>query len=368
MTKKPNQQEVKQSEPLDFSKRLKARFPEFEGAWNKAMREMGHELVNFIQERIEGKRSLLAGLAKFRFKFVVDNNFVFGQIKGAVAKKKPIEKSFIYKLLSSRTIQIYAPPLLQEELYEKINLIIPEDQRDIALGYAVMILSRIEIKDAQWVDNWKTANKLIGEIDEDDVPTLALALEIESHAIMSFDEVFHRQGDVRVWQHGDAEKVITNYNSGFVSFVIVERAGIWLGNILAAIVKFLWNIICEVVELLALIATGAIRALTNIPGPLWILILGLGIAFKDELAQAGKDVLSFIKEKGSEILEGIKAMVRDIYELLKGFLEVAGLAGTVVFEFLGYMMHQYNDMNTHLKEMKFDTGLDLTGATSTKQA
>lgn len=361
-------QGAKPGERFDLSQRMKTRFPEFEESWNKTMREVGHELVNFIQEKLQGSRSLLSELAKFRFKFVVDNNFVFGQIRGAVLKGKPIEKSFIYKLLSSSSIQVYAPPLLEVELYEKINSLIPEEQREAALGYAVMILSRIEVKDAQWMDAWKTANRLIGEIDEDDVPYLALALELESHAIMTYDDVFHRQGDVRVWQHGDADKVITNYNSGMVSFVIVERAGVMLGNILSVIFKFIMDIISEIVDVLLMIAAGTIKTLAKIPWPFWIVIIGLGIMFKDEITKAGKDLFTFLKEKGNEILTAIRQMAKEIYELLKGFLEVAALAGTVAFEFLGYLVHQYNDMNEQLRDMKFDKGINLSGHQSLQQA
>lgn len=353
---------------LDLSQRLKTRFPEFEAAWNKAVHEVGHELVNFIQEKIEGSGSLLTSLANFRFKFVVDNNFVFGQIKGAIEKKRPIEKSFIYKLLSSRSIQIYAPPRLKEELLDKINTVLAPEQRDSANGYALMILSRIEVKDAQWIDNWKRAHSLIGEIDEDDVPYLALALEIEGHAIMSFDEVFHRQGDIKVWKHGDADKVITNYNSGFISFVLMNKAGSMLGSLLSVVFKFIWDFIKQVIEVLMFIASGTIKTLAKIPGPFWIVIIGLGFIFREELSKAGKDLISLIKEKANEILTAIKKTCAEIYNLLKGFLEVALLTGTVAFEFLGYLAQKYNEMNTQLKDMKFTPGVDFTPSANTKQA
>jgi predicted nucleic acid-binding protein len=268
---------MKKAERSDLSERMKVRFPEFEAGWNKLVREVGPELVNFIQEKINGHRSLLTELAKFKFKFVVDNNFIFGQIKGAIEKNKEIEKSFIYKLLSSWSIQIFAPPKLQEELFDKINLHIAEQNHEKAFGYALMILSRIEIKDAQWVDAWKKANNLIGELDEDDVPYLALALEIESHAIMTFDDVFHRQGDIRVWKHGDADKVITNYNSGFISFVIIERAGVLIGKILAAIFRFIRDSIVDLLELMVAIASGTITVLSKIPWPIWVLIVEWGL-------------------------------------------------------------------------------------------
>jgi len=356
---------IKRERP-DFSQRMKTRFPEFDAAWNKMVHEVGSELVNFIREKINGQKSLVSELAKFKFRFVVDNNFIFGQIKGAIEKSKSIEKSFIYKLLSSKSIQIFAPPLLQEELYAKINLLIPEEHREKAIAYALVILTRIEVKDAQWVENWMAANKLIGEIDEDDVPYLALALEIESHAIMTFDDVFHRQGEIKVWRHGDADKVITNYNSGFISFLIIENSGVLLGNIIAVIFRFIKDLIVTLIETLVMIATGTIKTLARIPLPFWILIVGMGIIFWEDISKAGKDIFSFLKEKGGEILSKLKVVVGEIYELLKGFLEVAGLAGTVAFELLGYLLSEYINLNDQLKEMKFDQGIDLTGMSAKK--
>jgi predicted nucleic acid-binding protein len=352
----------------DLSQRMKSRFPEFDAAWNKLLHEVGPDLVNYIQEKIDGQKAFLGQLAEFKFKFVVDNNFVFGQIKGAISKNKDIEKSFIYKLLSSKSIQVYAPPLLKEELLAKINLLIPEENCERAIGYALMILSRIEIKDAQWVDNWKKANNLIGEIDNDDVPYLALALEIESHAIMTLDEVFHRQGEIRVWKHADVGKVISNYNSGFISLLIFEQGSGLLYNIASIILRFIRDIVTELIEILIMIASGALKTLSGIPWPVWFLIVGLGIAFWDDISKAGKDIFTFLKEKGSEILARLKAVVLEIYDMLKGILEVAGLAGTVAFEFMGYLLNEYNNLNDQLKEMKFDKGIDFTGGIPAKQA
>lgn len=352
----------------DLSQRMKVRFPEFEAGWNGLVREVGPELVNFIQEKIDGHRSLLTELAKFKFKFVVDNNFIFGQIKGAIEKNKEIEKSFIYKLLSSRSIKIFAPPKLQEELYDKINLHIADHYREKAFGYAIMILSRIEIKDAQWIDAWKKANNLIGELDQDDVPYLALALEIESHAIMTFDDVFHRQGDVKVWKHGDADKIVTNYNSGFISFLIIEQTGMLMGKILAAIFRFIRDMIVDLVKLLGMIASGAITALSKIPWPVWVLIIGVGVAFWDEISKAGMDLFTYLKTKGKHIVGKLKSMVKEVYQLLKSVFDLLGLAGTIVFEFLAYLVNEYKSLNDQLKEMKFDKAPDFSGGAQAKQA
>ncbi len=362
------QDSIDKSGRTDFSQRFKSRYPEFENAWNNLIREVGPELVNYIQEKIDGQKSFLSRLAKFKFKLVVDNNFIFGQIKGAIKKDKEIEKSFIYKLLTSRVIQVYAPPKLKEELLEKINQLIPEPNREQAIGYALMILSRIEIKDAQWVENWKKANSLIGEIDIDDVPYLALALEIESHAIMTLDDVFHKQGEVRAWKHGDVGKVISNYNSGFFSLLIVEQGSTLLYNIAAIFLRLVRDLIIEVIDLLIMIASGVIRGLSKVPWQIWLLLIGLGIVFWDDFSKAGRDIFTYLKEKANEIVDQLKALVQEIYGMLSGILDITGLAATVTLEFLGYLLNDYGNLNNQLKELKFDTGIEFQNGISSKQA
>jgi hypothetical protein len=83
----------------------------------------------------------------------------------------------------------------------------------------------------------------------------------------------------------------------------------------------------------------------------------MGIAYWDEISKAGMDLFSYLKEKGKEILAKLKVMVMEIYQLLKGALDLLGLAGTVVFEFLSYLLNEYNRMNDQLKEMKFDKAI-----------
>src|SRR5687768_4250287 len=72
----------------NFSARLKQRFPNFEKEWIKLINEFGTEMVNLIKDRLSGEYSFLKELSQFRFKIIVDNNFIFSQIKGAIRKKK----------------------------------------------------------------------------------------------------------------------------------------------------------------------------------------------------------------------------------------------------------------------------------------
>src|SRR5689334_18139266 len=98
----------------DYSVRIKQRFPEFEKEWSKLIHEIGIDLVNFIKEKMSIEYSFLKELTNFKFKMIVDNNFILGQIKGVIKNKKRIEDSLLYKLMLSTSVEMFAPPMLKE--------------------------------------------------------------------------------------------------------------------------------------------------------------------------------------------------------------------------------------------------------------
>lgn len=175
---------------------LEGKFPGFEKEWNKFSKSIGEKFVETITEYFTDGNYFMSQLLPHSLSVVIDNNFIFGQIKTMVRDKKPLQDSFIYKLCELSFIEINAPYKLQEELKAKIDLLIDEN-KEMALEYADKLLELITIKDAQWTNEWKKANNLIGGTDIDDVPYLALAFQERSHGIISYDKVFQKQGEVQ---------------------------------------------------------------------------------------------------------------------------------------------------------------------------
>lgn len=226
----------------DVKKRFQTNHPEFYESWKELVKTTGIGLINEIKDKLKIEHGFLKQMLDFKFRLVVDNNFVFAQIKGSLKKKQQIEKSFIYELLLSKSVQIFAPSKLQEELLNKINTVLGGDDRELALEYAALITSKIQIKDAQWVEDWKNANRFIGETDPDDVPYLALAFDVESHGLLSSDKVFHLQGERKVWTYGDTGRIVTNYHSGMLAITMAGSTIYLLCYLLAMIGKIIWDI------------------------------------------------------------------------------------------------------------------------------
>jgi predicted nucleic acid-binding protein len=338
----------------DFSERLKQRFPDFEKEWRKLVSDFGTEMVNTIKQKLSGEYSFLKELAEFKFKIIVDNNFIFSQIKGAIKKKYALEASFIYKLLKSSSIEMYGPHLLKEELLEKVKTVLPEHERELGTSYALTLLSKIRIQDAMWTDDWKKANRLIGEHDPDDVSYLALAFEIGGHGILSLDNVFHRQGDINVWKHHEMGKVVTNFNSGFVSMTLMDQTGQLIVKILTMVFKFIKDALVSIVKLLVNLAAGIVKGLASLPPLVMIGLITLGIIYADDIKKHGKEFFSYVVERANEILIRVKIALREIIDLLKKALDVVHLGATVTFEFLGYLLNEYHSMYEQVKELNID--------------
>jgi predicted nucleic acid-binding protein len=339
---------------MDFSDRIKERFPGFEKEWKKLVRMVGEDFVGFLREKVSNEFEFLRQLGKFKFKLVVDNNFVLGQIKGAIKKKEVIENSFLFKLLMSKSVEIFAPPLLKKELHDKIIETIDKNDHELAVKYATVIMSRMTVTDAQWKDSWKKANNLIGEHDPDDVPYLALAFEMGSQAILSFDDIFHRQGDVQVWKHGDADKIITNYNSGFISIALIGNIGNLLIKLAATVFGIIRDVIIDAINLLVKLGRGLVIGISKLPPIVIFGLIALGVLFFDEIKTAGADLLKFLKEKAQEILTRIKVAISEILDIIARLLDIAKLGATITFEFLAFLLTEYNNLNQELQLINFD--------------
>lgn len=338
----------------EYSTHIKERFPELGKEWTRLINEIGIDLVNFIKDKISSEYSFLKELSQFKFKIIVDNNFIFGQIKGSIRKKKTLEESFLFKLLMSTSIEMFGPFKLQEELFEKINTVLEEEDREIGTSYAVTLLSKIKIQDAQWTDDWKKANNLIGEYDPDDVSYLALAFDLNVHSILTQDDVFHRQGDFNVWRHNDMGKVLANYNSGFVSMVMMDFTGQLLWKILAIAFKFIRDSLASVVHLLVDVAKGLINGVFKLPPLVIAGLIGLGIIFADEIKEHGKNILIYIIKKAKEILQRVRIALKEIIDLLQKAFDTVLSGATVTFEFLGFLLDEYWGLYNQIRDLNID--------------
>lgn len=334
-------------------KRLDEKFPDFKSAWHDLVKKVGDDFVNLLKDKFQDEYQLFKEISQFKISVVVDNNFVFGQLKRLAEKNEPLESSFIYRIANLKSVKIYAPPKLKEELQDKIETVLKVNN-SLAKEYADRLLQQIEVKDAYWIDEWKKANNLIGKVDTDDVPYLALALDLGSHSIISNDKVFHTAGVTQVWSLKDTDQVITNYNKGFVSFCFLGTIPniiqvIW--DVFAAIFKVIGEILMTLLQGVALLAAGTITMLSGIPAEIWLILFGIWLLSK-EVQGFSKEMAIKIGEVVKTCLEYIGKFLNWLVDFIKQIFEVFKPIGITTLEFAAYFSAEYSELQ--LQVVKLD--------------
>lgn len=343
----------------EIEDRLNEKFPDFDKSWNDIVKSLGNEFVGNVKKAFQDELEMFKEISQFRFSIVIDNNFIFGQIKSAVEKGGKIEDSFIYKLANATYIDVYAPFKLKEELYNKIYSVL-KSNNELAEEYAELLIDKIEIKDAQWVDDWKKANNLFGDYDKDDVPYLALAFHKKSHAIISNDKIFkEKQGSSKTWNINETDEIITSYNSGFISFCfigvgmkIIEL--IW--KTIVTIFKVIGEILFEIIKMIGMLVVGAVEFLvTQVPPWLSLSLLAGGIiAFfaSEKLREGSKDFLKEMGKVAKKLIQKIGEFLSWLIDMVKEFWEVFKPIGITALELAGYFMAEYELMNLEVEKLE----------------
>ncbi len=340
---------------------LLSKFPNFENSWKDLKKSLGNEFIGHIKKFFKDEFNIFNEISNFEFTIVIDNNFIFSQINGAILNNNPIEKSNLYKIVTSTWINVYAPPLMKKELFDKIEKKIKgEEAQKNAIEYANILLENINIKDAQWVEDWKKAKELINDIDPDDVPYLALAFHTKSHAIISNDAVFNGLEDnIKKWNIGDAGKLLSSYESGFISFCLIGTSLPFLETIwklLVSILKLIADILLEIIYVIGLIIIKAIETLfLKVPEVTLIATLAIiGLSFIDEFREGGKELLNKAKEKISIILQSIKEFILWVSNILKDAWEAFKPIGTTALEIAAFLSLEYQTMAEQVEKLEIN--------------
>jgi predicted nucleic acid-binding protein len=333
---------------------LKKEFPNFEKGWGDIVKTLGFDFIDFMKDRIKHDFSELKSFFDLQLSIVIDNNFIFGQIKNSVEKNRDIKETFIYKLTETKFVNIYAPYKLKNELFSKIETIL--NNNTVAKKYADLLLKKIHIDDAPWVEEWKKAANSIGHIDPDDVPYLALALHEKSHAIISNDKIFKKQGNSKSWNIYDTDQIISNYGSGLLSFFLVggtlKIVDLFV-SIIIAFFKIIADFIFYIFKVLANLSIESIEFLANkVPGWMYLSLLTLTVLSK-KIRKGGKE---FIRNAGNliniiykEFIELIKTLIQRINELLEALKPTAIVGLEILFYItreLGIMVEQIQKLES----------------------
>jgi len=342
----------------EIAQRLENKFSNFEGEWKKIVQTLGPEFVNCFKDKFKDETGYFKEVSKFKLIIVIDNNFIFGQLKGLLKKKESIENTFLYKLSNSSLSEVYAPPKIQEELFRIIDREISENQISEAKMLAEKLLNIINIKEAFWVEDWKKAHRTIGHIDKEDTPYFALAFNLKSHGIISFDKHFLQQGEIKIWNLETTGKIISNYNEGFISFCCM--AGIFeittmIYHLIVMVFKFIGELFVEILQALILIGGGVINMLSKVPYQIYIILLGIlliGLAVSEEVREKCEKLLTHLGDGLINVIEKIGEIVRKIVEFLKNTWEAFKPYGITSLEITGYLLMNYQIMVEEVEKLE----------------
>jgi hypothetical protein len=60
---------------------LNTKYPDFETNWIEIVKTLGNDFVGMIKDIFQKELKLFDEFSKFKFSIVIDNNFIFGQLK-----------------------------------------------------------------------------------------------------------------------------------------------------------------------------------------------------------------------------------------------------------------------------------------------
>jgi len=135
-------------------------------------------------------------------KLVVDTSILFAAL---------LKKSTVRELLLNPLFEFYVPEFGIEEIEKHVDEIADKSGLSVENVYLLLgvLLSSIQVVPAEKIlKKYREAEKIMGRIDRDDVPFVALALSFPNEGIWSEDKHFLKQKKAKVWRTQDLLKLI----------------------------------------------------------------------------------------------------------------------------------------------------------------
>ena len=127
-------------------------------------------------------------------KIIVDANVVISAL---------IRSSITREVLLYPYIDYFSPDFLVKEIMEHEEEISIKVGKGYKPALELIIKKLIVVPDYFYEDHMQKANKIIGRIDKDDEPYIALALALGADGIWSYDKGFRKQSQVNMFSTSD---------------------------------------------------------------------------------------------------------------------------------------------------------------------
>jgi predicted nucleic acid-binding protein len=113
-----------------------------------------------------------------------------------------VRDSLVRKLIIDLPAKLYSPDFIFEEIEKHLDVISEKNSLSVEENKKVLkILAKyVNVVDSNfYADRIKDAEKIIGKIDINDVPYIALALSFKNDGIWSEDKYLQKQKSVKIW-------------------------------------------------------------------------------------------------------------------------------------------------------------------------
>jgi len=135
-------------------------------------------------------------------KLIVDTNVLISAL---------VKKSTVRGLLLNPLFEFYVPEHCIEEIERHVGEISERSGLSVENVFLLLgvLLASVQVVPAEGVvKKYKEAEKIMGKIDRDDVPFIALALSFPNDGIWTEDKHFLKQNRVRVWRTRELLKLL----------------------------------------------------------------------------------------------------------------------------------------------------------------
>jgi len=122
-----------------------------------------------------------------------------------------MKKSAVRELLLNPLFEFYVPEYCIEEIERHLGEVSERSgvsTESVLLLLGVLLTSVQVVSAERVVKKWKEAHSIMGRIDVDDVPFIALALSFPNDGIWTEDKHFLKQNKVKVWRTRDLSKLL----------------------------------------------------------------------------------------------------------------------------------------------------------------
>lgn len=135
-------------------------------------------------------------------KLIVDSNRVIAGL---------IKNSVVRQILISPKFEFFAPDYLLIEIKNHLEVILGKSKLSRGEFYPILdiLIERVHIIPKSEVEHHvENAKRIIGDVDMDDVPFIALALAVPNDGIWTEDCDFRKQDKIRIWSTNELMEIL----------------------------------------------------------------------------------------------------------------------------------------------------------------